>query len=261
MSLPTKKSIPENDLRNYIIMLYGRPGSGKTTLAAQFDNPLFLMFEPGARSLSIYKKDVSSWKKFVATIDDLEIEKHEFKTIVIDTFTQAFELCQKHVCKKNGWDHPQDGPFGKGWSAVYSEFSTQMTRVMSKFGVVLIAHAADKEIEQLDGTVKTQTAPDMTGQAMKFISRVVDVMAYYYYAKNGKRYIRVQATENVMAKNRIDGHFNNIEKFSAGNSPVSAYKNFVSAFNNKIEKENTDGKLKDGQTPESEKSKRIFRVG
>lgn len=259
MTLPKERSKPEHDLSKYVVMVFGRPGAGKTTLAAQFDNPLFLMFEPGARSLAIFKKDISSWKKFITTIDELEIEKHEFKTIVIDTFTQAFELCQNYVCKKNGWEHPQDGPYGKGWSAVYSEFSTQMTRVMSKFGVVLIAHAADKEIEQLDGTVKTQTAPDMTGQAMKFISRVVDVMAYYYYAKNGNRYIRIQATENVMAKNRIDGHFVGIEKFSAGNSPVEAYERFKLAFNNQIKEKENDNAKENGSARESEKPKRVLR--
>ncbi len=235
MSLPTKKSIPIDDLREYVVMIFGRPGVGKTTLAAQFENPLFLMCEPGAKSLSIYKKDISSWKKLVATIDDLETEKHEFKTIVLDTFPAAFEMCQKAVCKANGWEHPQDGPYGKGWSSVYNEFSLQMTRLLSRTGVVFIAHAGEKDIEQLDGTVKTQIAPDMTGQAMKFISRIVDVIAYYYYAKNGRRYIRIAAKDDIMAKNRIDGHFKGVSKFEAGDSPKTAYANFVAAFENKID--------------------------
>lgn len=235
MSLPTKKSTPIDDLREYVILVYGKPGTGKTTLAAQFESPLFLMCEPGAKSLSIYKKDISSWKKLVRTIDELETETHEFKTAVIDTFPAAFEMCQKAVCKANGWEHPQDGPYGKGWSAVYNEFSFQMTRLLSMTGVVFVAHAGEKDIEQLDGTVKTQIAPDMTGQAMKFISRIVDVVAYYYYAKNGKRYIRIGATDDIMAKNRIDGHFIGVSKFNAGDSPETAYKNFVAAFENKIE--------------------------
>lgn len=240
MSLPTEKSEPIDDLREYVTLIYGKPGTGKTTLAAQFESPLFLMCEPGAKSLSIFKKDISSWKKLVKTIDELETEEHTFKTVVLDTFPAAFEMCQKRVCSLNGWDHPQDGPYGKGWSAVYNEFSFQMTRLLSMTGVVFIAHAGEKDIEQLDGTVKTQVAPDMTGQAMKFISRIVDVIAYYYYAKNGKRYIRIGATDSIMAKNRIDGHFEGITKFDAGLSAKEAYRNFVNAFNNKNVKENAN---------------------
>jgi phage nucleotide-binding protein len=242
MTLPTEKSKPTNNLSDYLVMIYGKPGVGKTTLAAQFENPLFCMFEPGAKSLSLYKKDIISWKSFVAVIDDLYTTKHNFKTIVLDTYPNAFEMCQQAVCKLNGWDHPQDGPFGKGWSAVYNEFSFQMTRLMSRHGVVLVAHAADKEIEQLDGSLKSQIAPDMTGQAFKFISRTVDVVAYYNYGKSGKRYIRVQATDDIMAKNRIDNHFKGITKFEAGETPEAAYKQFVAAFENKIEvKEKTYG--------------------
>lgn len=255
MSLPKEKSIPIGDLRQYVTLVYGKPGTGKTTLAAQFENPLFLMFEPGAKSLALYKKDVSKWKQFTRTIDELASESHSYKTTVVDTFPAAFEMCQKHVCDMNGWEHPQDGPYGKGWSAVYNEFSFQMQRLMKLTGVVFIAHAAEKDIEQLDDTVKTMIAPDMTGQAMKFISRIVDVIAYYYYAKNGNRYIRIKATEDVMAKNRIDGHFIGISKFPAGNSAEEAYANFVAAFNN----ETKENKHESRTTANSKNGKGLLR--
>lgn len=229
--LPTKKSVPESDLTKYLIMLYGKPGTGKTTLAAQFENPLFLMCEPGAKSLSVYKKDISSWKKLVATIDELETEKHSFKTVVIDTYSQAYEMCTDYVCRSLNVTHPSEAKWGRGWDAVYQEFAKQMSRLTFKYGTVLICHAAEKEIEQLDGTDKIMIAPDTKSQSMKFITRAVDLVGYYYYGKSGKRYIRIQAKEDVMAKNRIDGHFVGVPRISAGNNPKEAYRNLIKAFN------------------------------
>lgn len=255
MLLPTTKSIPETDLSKYLIMIYGRQGIGKTTLATQFPDALCLMFEPGAKALSIYKKDILSWKTFIQIIDELYTEKHTYKTIVIDTYPQAYELCSQYVCEANDWEHPGDGGYGKGWDAVYTELAKQMNRLISKFGVILIAHADTKEVEQLDGSVKDQIAPDMKGQPMRFIARAVDLLAYYYYSEKGNRFIRVVDDGKAMAKNRIKGHFVDIPKFKAGKDEEETYQRFLAAFNNQTVKESING-----QTQHSGKSQGVFQL-
>ena len=49
IKLPTKKSKIESDLSKYSILLYGKIKIGKTSLAAQFPDALFLMTEPGGK--------------------------------------------------------------------------------------------------------------------------------------------------------------------------------------------------------------------
>lgn len=254
--LPDKKSTPEAALNKYLILIYGRPKTGKTTLAAEFEEPLFFMFEPGAKALSIYKTEITSWQMFKEASLELRkgAEGKRFKTIVFDTFAIAYDLCSKHICKELKIDHPSDMGYGKAWSVVEDEFNTEMNKIsLSGKGAILLAHADDKDIEQADGTLREMTAPEVSKAATRFINRCVDLTAYYYYAKNGQRYIRVQATDSVVAGNRLEGHFQGIQKFWAGNSPKEAYRHFIDAFNNK---ESTNG-----TTQHSGITQGVLRIG
>lgn len=235
--LPFQKSVPETELKKFTVLVYGRPKIGKTTLAAQFEDPLFLCFEPGARALSLYKIEITTWQQFKDVSKELRksAEGKKFRTVVFDTFAIAYALCSKHVCKEMGIDHPSDSGYGKGWEAVESEFNTEMNKLLlSGKGVILIAHADDKDIEQPDGTLKEMTTPEVSKAAMRFINRCVDLVAYYYYGKDGQRRIRIEGTSNIVAGNRIEGHFIGISKFDAGTSAQTAYGNFIAAFNNKL---------------------------
>jgi hypothetical protein len=235
MLLPTTKSVPETKLSKYVVLLYGRPKTGKTTLAAQFEEPLFFMFESGAKALSVYKTDITSWREFKIASKELrttEVGK-KFKTVVFDTFAIAYDLCSKYICEKLEIEHPSDMGYGKAWMAVENEFNKEMNKLsLSGKGIILIAHADDKDIEQPDGTLKEMTAPEVSKAAMRFINRCADLVAYYYYGKDGQRRIRIEGTSNIMAGNRIEGHFKSVSKFEAGDSAKTCYQNFLNAFNN-----------------------------
>ena len=232
--LPTSKSKPKANLKDYFILLYGRAKTGKTTLAAQFEDPLFLMFEPGSKSLEIFQKDMVSWKTFKNAVVKLGEEKERFKTVVIDTIDSAYEMCLEYVCSEQGVDHPSDGAYGKVWNAVDNEFSAVLSKLGKQGrGVLFISHVKDKDIEQPDGSVKEMTGPSLSNQGMKWVDRNVDVFAYYFYGKNSKRYIRIKGTDTVVAGCRIDNHFKGISRIYAGNSPQEAYANLVAAFQNK----------------------------
>lgn len=233
--LPTKKSEILTDLKEYLILIYGIPKAGKTTLAAQFDDPLFLGLEPGTKSLSVYRVEIKNWKNFTSTIEELEQDPKRFKTVVLDTFAKLHDHCVDSVCKSLGVVHPSDAPYGKGFNMVDQEFNKWMNRLtLTGRGVVLLCHEETKDIEQRDGSVQTMVVPKASKQARDYINRCVDLVAYYYFGKDGKRYIRVQGTNEIMAGNRIDGHFTSISKFEVGDSKQQAYKNFLAAFNNRV---------------------------
>lgn len=242
--LPTEKTVPEENLKKYLIMIYGRPGVGKTTLASQFEDPFFISTEPGAKSLALYKEDVTNWRMFKDIVQALKRESR-FQTVVIDTLAIAYDMCLRQVSRDNDVEHPSELAYGKGWVAVDTEFNKQLHELSATGrGVILLSHSDDKDVEQFDGTFKSMTAPDLSKQAMRFIDRSVDLLAYYFYSRKGQRKIRIQATDEIVAKNRIKGHFQGVSVFNAGNSEEEAYKNLVDSFHNRLQKEETEIKPK-----------------
>lgn len=82
------------------ITLYGKPGIGKSTLAAQFPSPLFILTEKngvtGVDSTPIVTEFRTLW-------DDLtelsQIESIPYKTIIIDSVTKLDVLITNHILK------------------------------------------------------------------------------------------------------------------------------------------------------------------
>jgi len=75
---------------------------GKTTLAAMFPNPVFIRTEDGTASLQ-GNENVSLFPLATSTqdvLDAIEVlatEKHEFKTVVIDSITQLATLVEAEI--------------------------------------------------------------------------------------------------------------------------------------------------------------------
>jgi hypothetical protein len=150
--LPTKKTVPSTDPMSYSILLYGPTKVGKTTWAAQAEDAIFLASEPGQNALSVYKVDISSWPQFLEVCHELSSTKHRFRTIVIDTIDNVYELCMQHVCARLNVEHPADLDYGKGWGVVNLEFKRVLTKLAAMpQGLICISHSKVKEIKHKTG--------------------------------------------------------------------------------------------------------------
>lgn len=135
-----------------LMILFGPDGIGKSTFASTAPNPIFLDLEKSSRRLSVKRYDkAKTFRDAVSFIDDLTKEKHEFKTLVIDSLSELERLIWDHVCFMEGVGNIEQvgGGFSKGYTVAlkpWSEFRSAVTRLQDTKGmnVIMTAHAEVK---------------------------------------------------------------------------------------------------------------------
>lgn len=136
------------------VVVYGPEGIGKTTLAAQFPDPLFIDVEGGSAHLDVARAEAPrSWAALLSTVDAVRAER-PCATLVIDTADWAERLCAEHVCAKNKWASIETPGYGKGYTELAEEFGRLLDKLTevaeAGVNVVLAAHAAMRKFEQPD---------------------------------------------------------------------------------------------------------------
>ena len=225
-------------------MLYGKKKIGKTSLASHFPNPLFLMFEPGAKALKVHQTPtITDWAQFRKYIDDLTDTEHTFQTIVVDPIEVAYKRCLACVCEEQGISHPSDeNDFGKTWGLVRDEYTFQMQRLMDleDCGVLFLAHDIIKEHKRpLTGETYSMTTAELSKGAAQFFVGVSDIISYYTYVGN-RRYLLIDGFDDIEAGCRAEDHFQTVDgrkvkAIDMGTTSREAYDNLIGAWENKLE--------------------------
>lgn len=205
ITLPTDKTVPKTSIGDYPLLIYGDPGVGKTTLASKFPDAVFLATEPGQDALSVYRIPVASWADFAHAIAALRDQDHSFKTVVIDTITNLWDMCCEYVRQKHGFMHESDLAYGKGWHLVGEEFEKRLVRLsLMDMGLVMICHSTNRDINQ-EGKSQTKIMPDLPTTARKVITPMVSMIFYLQvvHTDDGEtRFIRTRASDKWIAKTR-----------------------------------------------------------
>lgn len=176
MPLPKEKTKPKTDPMAYSILLYGPTKVGKTTFASKAEGALFLATEPGTNALEVFAMPINNWPDLLKACGEIAAGGHDFKTVIIDTIDNAYTFCLEHVCTENGWSHPSDGAYGKGWSAVNGEFRRVLLKLAQMpYGLMLISHSQEKEVETRTGNY-TRITTTMSEGARRIVIGLMDIV-------------------------------------------------------------------------------------
>lgn len=207
MPLPTQVTRARENISDLSILLYGIPKIGKTTLAAQANDPVILASEDGTRHLDCYTMPIRSWTEFLEACAELSAGRHRFKTVVLDTIDNIYRWCVEHVCATHGVNHEGDLKFGKGYEYINREFHRVLTKLsLLPYGLILISHEQEKEVEE-NGKTITKTIPTLPRGARKVVLGLVDVIGYCEVERGGsgeelRRVMRTKPTLRYEAGDR-----------------------------------------------------------
>ena len=203
------------------VVIYGVEGIGKTTLAAQAPDPLFIDTEGGTSHLNVKRtQPPEDWQQLLDMVREVAVTPGLCKSLVIDTADWAEAMAIDAICKKYKQTGLEAFGYGKGYTYLGEEFAKLLAAcdgvIRAGVNVIIIAHARQRRVELPDETggfdvwglkLSKQCAPMLKewADALLFANYktfVVQVDANHNKAQGGKRVIYTTHSPTRDAKNR-----------------------------------------------------------
>jgi len=175
------------------IILAGTEGVGKSTFAAGAPSPIFIAAEDGIGHL-----DVSSFPEPETIADVYEAirvlrhDKHDHKTVVIDTVDWLEPLVWDEVCKRNSWKNIEEPGYGKGFTIALDEWRKLIAdldalRAERGMEVILIAHTAIKVFNNPSGPDFSRYELNVNRQSAALLKQWADAVLFACYEEMVKK--------------------------------------------------------------------------
>ena len=200
------------DLKGKFLLIYGLPKTGKSTFGSQLPRSLFLNFEQGTNALAgIRSVPILRWTDFKKVLTQLRKPqaREMYDSIVVDTASIAWQLCEEYIKQRESVDSIRDIPWGQGWNMLKTEFSECWREItLLGFGILFIAHSKEKptEMRDEDGNTISAVCPDLPNNAYTIINSIVDIIGYLQVQMNpdgtSERYLYTRSTPTVFAGSR-----------------------------------------------------------
>ena len=216
MNLPTTKTPPQRrDPR--IIVLYGAPKVGKTTILSQLPDCLIVDNEHGTDYIEALKVNVDNVKQLKELATELHKHPMTYKRIALDTITTlndwAEELAIRYYTERSKSKEVittvaelQSLPYGEGYRWCREAFKDLVKLFSGVTGtLILVAHMRDKELTRVGGSASA-TDIDLTGKVRQIVTSLADTVGYLFRhpKDNTKLLVRFAGDESVVCSSRCE---------------------------------------------------------
>ena len=205
MKIQSTKDV-DNQFLN--VLIYGDSGSGKTTFSGTAPKPLILSAESGLLSLNKIGAfdyvQINQFQDLIDAYDYLAVEKHDYKTIVIDSLTEIQTQCMDAILAEAGREQAQIADWGR--------LNTRMVNAVRKFRDLpfnLIIIALAEKVMAEDG-FDQQLVPLVQGKLKNLLPAFFDevFLAYASERRDADGNVHVEhallthGTKKYIAKDR-----------------------------------------------------------
>ena len=165
-----------------VLLLYGAPKVGKTTMLSKLDDCLIIDTERGSRMIEGYISEVSNRDELIETLIELKESKDtKYKYIALDTIDKIAEWAEKRVCEEEGVRAIGDLAFGKGYGMVREK----VTQTIDAFKevtehLIIIGHRKVAYAVTDGSTIVIPESIDLTGKLKNVIMSGADAIGYVY---------------------------------------------------------------------------------
>ena len=196
LTLPTEKIQAKVENPRFLI-IYGKPKSGKTTIAVALENNLIIDLEGGSQymnALSVQARSVEDLGEIAnaitAKIKETSVKPYKYITIdsatVLEEISKplALRLYQQTPMGKSYKDDILKLPNGAGYMYVREAFD----KIINMFKglcdtLILIGHCKDAMINK-DGKEMSEMSLDLSGKLARITLASADAIGYIYRNKN-----------------------------------------------------------------------------
>lgn len=172
------------------ILIYGPEKMGKTTLASEFPNAVFLQTERGESGSLVLDalapegaSHLTSYAEVIESIGALASEPHDFQTVVLDSVSALQKLIWDKVCRDSNTTSIElaGGGYGKGYieaDNLWLEVLDGLNYLRNERGmaIVLIGHAIISRFDDPETQSYSRYDIDLHKRAEALLKREVDAI-------------------------------------------------------------------------------------
>lgn len=196
----------------YRYVVYGPEGVGKSSLAADAPNPIFLDVDDGSAGLDVARYTFRdgpgghvplTYAEVIEALDDLAANPHDFKTLVIDTADRLEALMWKHILKRESqpsalnksgkeFHSIEEFGYGKGYQLAVDEWRDlcrrlDLLRTHRGMTVVILAHAQIRTFKNPEGDDYDRYSLRIHEKAGGFLREWADMTGFACFEEGGAK--------------------------------------------------------------------------
>ena len=185
-----------------ILLLYGAPKVGKTTMLSKLDDCLVIDTEQGGNMLDGYFETIDT-KDELLQFYASATEGHDYKYFALDTIDRLVNWIEKDVCREYDIESINDLPFGKGFGLVRERVMNNIKKLRSLCDhLIIIGHR--KTASPIDNSTAIEPESlDLSGKLKNMVMAHADAIGYMFREED-KLMVSFESGKALEAGSRCD---------------------------------------------------------